>query len=79
MNNKEAIELLTQMKQSLEPCSSLTDVCADVYKALDLAIVALAAYRNCGNCIHNVVRGNMRGCEVWDCTYEPRGCGTHDI
>ena len=41
MDNKEAIELLTRMKSSLEPTASLTDACADVYKALDLAIKAL--------------------------------------
>ena len=41
MTNEEAINLLNRMKASLEPCSTLTDVCRDVYEAIDLAIKAL--------------------------------------
>ena len=43
MTNDRAIELLTNMKNSLGPCASLTDTCLEVYQALDMAIQALEA------------------------------------
>lgn len=59
MTKKEAIEKLKEI-------SFMTG-----YKeAIDLAIKALMAYRNCKHCTHNIKVGNMRGCALWDCDFE---------
>lgn len=42
----------------------------DIYKAHNLAIKALMAYRDCRHCTHNIKVGNMRGCALWDCDFE---------
>ena len=65
MTNKEAIEELRELIEiDLHPCPPIYE------EALNLAIGALMAYRDCKHCTHKIKVGNMNGCELWDCDFE---------
>ena len=72
MTKQEAIEQLKIIKQSLIDCGGCKGAQASL-KSIDFAIKAIEAYRNCGDCIHNVPTGHMRGCNADRCEYEQRG------
>jgi hypothetical protein len=70
MTKNEAIELLSRVLDVLnmpEEYPSFETIQAR--KAYTMAIKALRAYRDCEHCTYNVKKGNMRGCEVWECNF----------
>lgn len=69
MTKKEAIELFKRMRSFYEGVL-FCDFDNRMKQALDLAIKALMAYRDCKHCTHNFRIGNLKGCEIWDCDFE---------
>ena len=73
MTIQEAIEQLLPLKEAKFTEGSCTFPMISTplqVEALDLAIKALMAYRDCRHCIHNIKVGNMRGCELGTCDFE---------
>ena len=72
MTKKEAIQLLTNYERTA--CKTCTlhqcPTRCKLLEAVQLAIRALHAYRDCRHCTHNVKIGHMRGCELGDCDFE---------
>ena len=66
MTSKEAIEKLKWVKKRI--CDITYS--PESFEALDFAIKALMAYRDCKHCTHNIKIGNMRGCELGNCDFE---------
>lgn len=64
MTKKEAIKLIQGIEEDGR------NVNTEHIEALDFAIKALMAYRDCRHCTHNIKIMNMRGCELGDCDFE---------
>lgn len=69
MKTKEAAKILKDQVNGI-PSDVWDEDCEKFSEAVNLAIRALNAYRDCKHCIHKIKVNNMYGCEVGVCEFE---------